>query len=697
MAQAISLAPSLGSHGKGGSAQLTAQSTIQVFEPDVPAAGSLPSAGGLPAAVSYPTPIPGTMSPAKIQEAYGFNNVLLPGGASATGAGETIAIVDAFDDPNIQSDLHTFDQQYFGGVDPVFTKINLGATATINSPEEWELEESLDVEWAHAVAPQANITLVEAATNSMTDLLAAVDKAVSTGAPVVSMSWGLNGGESSTETTWDSHFAVPNVAFVASSGDVGAPAMWPAASPGVIGVGGTSLALNASNDWSSEVGWFDGGGGISLYETRPAVQPTTYSNGATTGIALPKRGVPDVAYDAARESAMSVFDSFPHSKPSVFNGTQTGWFAVGGTSAGAPQWAALIALADQGRAQAGTAPLGTAATLSALYANPADFHDILSGTSVGIPNYTAGPGYDLVTGLGSPQAPLVVSFLIGIAPTTAPSTPTGLWVVPTDGQVSLSWNATSGATSWNVYRSTDGVTFNLGASVTGTSFTDSGLTDGVSYFYQVSAVNAVGESAPAAPVSTTPQIPPAPPTLQSATPSNNTFGQPDFSFAVTLQWAASSGATSYDVLRSETSGGGYAVVASGVTATSYTDTSVYAASTFYYVVRAVNAAGARSGYSAQLSAKTIPSAPANLTATSGRAQVALAWSATTGATSYNVLRSTTNGSGYVTIATGITGTSFTNTGLTNGVTYYYVIQAVDSSGPSADSNQASATPSKNGR
>ena len=163
------------------------------------------------------------------------------------------------------------------------------------------------------------------------------------GASVVSMSWG--GGENAS---FDSHFEVPNVAFVASSGDSGAPGEWPAASPYVLGVGGTSVALNASGNWSSEVGWFDSSGGISTNESRPSYQPTTYSNGTTTGIALTKRGIPDVAYDGARESAMSVYDSFSHTKPSVYNGVETGWFAVAGTSVGAPQWAALIALADQG-------------------------------------------------------------------------------------------------------------------------------------------------------------------------------------------------------------------------------------------------------------------------------------------------------------------------------------------------------------
>lgn len=131
------------------------------------------------------------LSPAQIKQAYGFN-FALPSGGTATGAGETIALVDAYHDPNIQSDLHTFDVQYFGGVDPTFNQVNLGTSTNVDSSGSWDLEESLDVEWAHATAPQAKIILVEAVSNSNTNLLAAVQKAVSLGAQVVSMSWAVN-------------------------------------------------------------------------------------------------------------------------------------------------------------------------------------------------------------------------------------------------------------------------------------------------------------------------------------------------------------------------------------------------------------------------------------------------------------------------------------------------------------------------
>ncbi|HZL36210.1 MAG TPA: hypothetical protein VFC78_12910 [Tepidisphaeraceae bacterium] len=650
----------------------------------VEAAGVLASAGSVfGPAITNPTPLAGTLTPSQIQQGYGFDDVLLPNGAVATGAGETIALVDAFHDPNIQSDLHTFDQQYFGGIDPTFDQVNLGSSTNTDSSGGWEFEEALDVEWAHAVAPQATITLVEAASNSFANLLAAVDKAVALGAQVVSMNW--SGGEFSGETADDSHFAGGQAAFVASSGDSGAPAAYPAASPNVLAVGGTSLTLDANNNWSSEAGWSYSGGGISAYETRPTMQPTTYSNGAITAIPLTNRGVPDVAYSAGGNSFVSMYDSFPYYQPSSFTGARTGWFGAEGTSCGAPQWSALIALADQGRAQAGLASLGTRDAMSSLYANPGDFHDIVGGTSTGTPNYTAGTGYDLVTGLGTPQAPLVVSSLMGIAPTSAPTAPTGVSAMPGDGQVSLRWNASSGATSWNVYRSSGGSAYALAASVSATTYVDSGLTDGVTYSYEVTATNAVGEGPASTAVSATPQVAPAAPILQSVTASSS-------SIAINVQWAASSGDATYNVQRATASGGPYVTVASGVSATSYIDTGVAGGTKYYYVVSAVSSAGIQSSNSGEVSATTIPNAPQNLLATAGNAQVTLSWTASFGAASYDLLRSITNGTGYVIVATGITATSFTNTKLLNGKTYYYVVQAVDAGGPSADSNQASATP-----
>src|SRR6266540_3823450 len=181
--------------------------------------------------------------------------------------------------------------------------------------------------------------------------------------------------------------------------------------------------------------------------------------------------------------------------------------------------------------------------------------------------------------------------------------------------------------------------------------------------------------------------PPAAPTNLTATAASSS--------QINLNWTGSSGATNYNVLRSTTSGGPYSQVASGVTSTSFSDTGLAAGTTYFYVVQACNGSGC-SGNSNQASATTPsnspPPAPTNLTAAGQDSQVSLTWTASSGATSYNVLRSTTNGGPYNQIAGGVTTTSYLDTGLTNGTTYYYVVRAVNGAGTSGNSNQASATP-----
>src|ERR1039457_3620468 len=188
---------------------------------------------------------------------------------AADGTGQTIAIIDAYGSSSIQSDLNTFCSDF---------KI-ASTTVVIDYPQGrpisnagWAEETSLDVEWAHAIAPGAKIVLVAAKSASYADLLGAVDYAVNTAhATVVSMSWG--GSESSAETSYDSHFSShPGVTFVASAGDSSEGVEWPAASPYVVGVGGTSLYLQSNNNRSSETAWSGSGGGISAYESAPLWQ-----------------------------------------------------------------------------------------------------------------------------------------------------------------------------------------------------------------------------------------------------------------------------------------------------------------------------------------------------------------------------------------------------------------------------------------
>jgi hypothetical protein len=358
------------------------------------------SSGASPMQTAGPT----GMTPTQIRQAYGFNNVSF-GSQAANGLGSTIAIVDAYDDPNIANDLTAFDTQFDLPAPPTFTKVNQTGGSTFPAADAgWITEIALDVEWSHAVAPGANILLVEANSNNNSDLYAAVDYARhAAGVVAVSMSWGE--GESSSETTTDSYFTTPSghagVTFLASSGDGGAPPIYPSISPNVVSVGGTSLYLTAQNAYSSETGWYGSGGGISSYEAQPAYQDGVVAQSTTY------RTDPDISYDADPDTGFPVYDSYN-------NGTVTPWGQWGGTSDAAPQWAALVAIADQGRALAGEGSLnGVTQTLPILYAAPqSDFHDVTSGTSEGYPEYSAGPGYDLVTGRGTPYANQIIHSLI---------------------------------------------------------------------------------------------------------------------------------------------------------------------------------------------------------------------------------------------------------------------------------------------
>jgi subtilase family serine protease len=363
-----------------------------VATPDVILLSSVGSAS--PQAVTATGPY----TPAQIRQAYGFNSITFNNGTvTGDGSGQTIAIIDAYDDPNIGNDLHAFDARY-GLPDPTLTvaKETVNGRSTATDPSGgWELEESLDVEWAHAMAPGANILLVEANDPSEANLFSAVQWAASQpGVPIVSMSFGLS--EIPSETSFDSLFTTPagheGVTFVAASGDQGTIS-YPAASPNVLAVGGTSLTLDGSGNYLSETAWNGSGGGISAYESEPAYQKSVQSTG--------QRSSPDVAYDASPGIGYLVYDSFDTPSP---------WLSVGGTSAGAPQWAALVAIANQGRTLQGLGTLdGASQTLPMLYSvSSSAFHDVTSGGNVG---FSAGPGYDMVTGLGSPYADRVVAAL----------------------------------------------------------------------------------------------------------------------------------------------------------------------------------------------------------------------------------------------------------------------------------------------
>ncbi len=336
------------------------------------------------------TPASAPYTPAQIRHVYGFDQL------TADGSGQKIAIVDAYGNGSIQTDLNTFCAQF--GLASTTIQI-LGPNATVDTG--WALETALDVEWAHVIAPNATIILSVAPTASLGDLLNAVNAAVNAGADVVSMSWGTT--EFSGESTYDPYFQAPSVTFVASSGDNGElntkpEVEWPAVSPYVIGVGGTTLSIDSSANRISEVAWASGGGGLSSYYSRPSWQ-NSWSGYST-------RGVPDVSYNADPNSGVYVYDAA--------NG---GWYEVGGTSAGAPQWAGAIALANQSRSTgvAGNPDVYTAGgTAPAI--NSANIFDVTSGSNGSDTDDQAVTGYDLVTGLGSPVATGLVPALVALAP-----------------------------------------------------------------------------------------------------------------------------------------------------------------------------------------------------------------------------------------------------------------------------------------
>ena len=218
------------------------------------------------------------------------------------------------------------------------------------------------------------------------------------GVVVVSMSFGES--EQTGDLQLNSIFTTPSghtpVTYVASTGDDGAPGGYPAYSPNVLAVGGTSLSTDSSGDYLGETAWSGSGGGISTVEAQPSYQAGVVTQSSTA------RTIPDVAFDADPNTGVGIYDTydFPSSP----------WVQIGGTSLSAPCWSALIAIADQSRAAAGESSLdGPSQTLPDLYSLPAgDFHDITTG---GNGTYNAGPGYDLVTGRGTPVANDIVSGL----------------------------------------------------------------------------------------------------------------------------------------------------------------------------------------------------------------------------------------------------------------------------------------------
>ncbi len=332
--------------------------------------------------------------PADLQSAYN-----LAAASASNGSGQTVAIVDAYNDPYAASDVGTYRSNFGlpalatcsvtsgkvvspGG--PCIAKVGqTGSTTSVpRSNGSWSQEISLDLDMVSAVCPKCNILLVEATTPSLTNLGSAVNEAAKLGANEISNSYG--GGESASDPSYDaSYYNHPGIAITASSGDNGYGVEYPAASQYVTAVGGTSLSKASNARGWSETAWSGAGSGCSADDAQPSWQKS-----ALAGLCS-RRGVADVSAVADPNTGVSVYDSYSYQG-------YRGWMVFGGTSVASPITASVYALA------------GNAATVtygSYPYSHASSLNDVTSGSngSCGTALCTAGTGWDGPTGLGTPN------------------------------------------------------------------------------------------------------------------------------------------------------------------------------------------------------------------------------------------------------------------------------------------------------
>jgi hypothetical protein len=378
-------------------------------------------------------------TPAQIRAAYGlpavppFGTTPTAAQAARMGAGQTIYILGAYHASNVAAELAAFNAKY--GL-PTCTKLDLPTTMqlplapapTINPActlsvvyatsdgsrstqaptydAAWATEIAIDVQWSHAIAPLARIVLIEAVDEFQ--LLPAVLLANAMGPGTVSMSWG--GSEGNWITASDSVFTTGGMTYLAAAGDDGAEVIWPAVSPHVVAVGGTTLSYVGSSG-RSEFAWAGSGGGVSAYVPTPDYQTLNVSGLGPVA----HRSVTDVSFNAD-----PVTGQFIAVIPQ--GGTATSWMVIGGTSLATPEWAGIFTIANAMRAAAGKAPLGQphallygmAATAAATYASV--FSDITTGSNGNCVTCAAGIGYDQPTGLGTPNGTALLNFLAEVPP-----------------------------------------------------------------------------------------------------------------------------------------------------------------------------------------------------------------------------------------------------------------------------------------
>ena len=367
----------------------------------------------------------GSYGPVQFHSAY--NLPCTPGGSvSSTCATpfsfgpQTIAIVDAYNDPTVENDLTVYSTAF--GIPPCtkangcLTVINQNGGSSLPSTNSgWALEIALDTQVAHTICQTCKILLVEANSSSILDLGTAVNRAAAMGATVISNSYG--GSEWSGETFYDTYYNHPGIAVTASSGDSGYGVEYPAASPKVTAVGGTTLQLFTDNTYASESVWNGTGSGCSSYESANVWQ-TSLPNWAVTNCGI-HRAIADISADADPNTGAAVYDSTPYSG-------QSGWWIVGGTSLSSPLIASVYALT-------GSLPANTNEA-SLLYQNSTLFHDVLSGSNGNCLTIMCkgAIGYDGPSGLGTPNG--LNGFLVSPitpVPTDTPTPTSGPTATPT--------------------------------------------------------------------------------------------------------------------------------------------------------------------------------------------------------------------------------------------------------------------------
>jgi hypothetical protein len=526
----------------------------------------------VPSSQVTPLATPSGYGPASLQAAYN-----LAAASLNNGAGRTVAVVDAYDQPNAESDLAAYRTQY--GLPPCttangcFRKVNQsGGTSYPRANSGWGLEISLDLQMVSAICPNCKILLVEASSASFADLGTAVNRAVTMGAVAVSNSYA--GGDSSGDSTLDSaYYNHPGVAITASSGDNGYGVLYPASSRYVVAVGGTTLSTASNARGWTESAWSGAGSGCSAYETKPSWQTDSGCTGRT---------VADVSAVADPNTGVAVYDSYGYG----------GWLVVGGTSASSPIIASTFALA--GTPASGSYPA------SSLYANRGSLYDVTSGSNGscgGSYLCTGVTGYDGPTGLGTPNgtgafgssAPVTNDFSISARPTSvsvaqgAAGTSTIRTAVTAgvSGAVGLAvTGAPSGATA-----SLSPTSVSAGGSSTLTINAGTAAPGPYTLTITGTEVSAVHSATISLTVTAAAGIPGAP--VLTAT-TNNRRG-------VQLSWTVpannGSAISAYRLYRSTSQGSETQLVQVGRTSTSYRDTSTTSGTTYYYEVTAVNGSG----------------------------------------------------------------------------------------------------------